>query len=98
MRYILLICAGLLLLALTDLPIGYYTFLRIVVTISAIVVLVQEHKNRISFWIISFGIIVILFNPIIPIYLNNKSIWLSIDILVAIIFIVKSLITNKKDE
>lgn len=86
MKYLLCICAGLLLLAIANLPIGYYTFLRIIVTIGAIVVIIGEFEKGLSIWIILFGIIAILFNPIIPVYLYNKAIWIPIDIATAIIF------------
>jgi hypothetical protein len=93
-KTLLLICTGLLFIALADLPIGYYTLLRIVVTIGAVSVIVTEFENGINFWIIVFGIIAIVFNPLIPIYLNNKDIWMPIDILAAILFLIKSF-TNK---
>lgn len=90
MKTLLLICTGLLLLALTDLPIGYFTFLRIAITIGAVVVIITEYENGINFWVITFGLITILFNPLIPVYLGNKSAWIPIDLLTAILFGVKS--------
>lgn len=90
MKYLLLICTGLLFIALADLPIGYYTLLRIIVTIGAITVVVMEFENGFNFWVITFGIIAIVFNPLIPIYLNDKDTWVPIDILVAILFLIKS--------
>ena len=65
------------------------------VTTGAVVVVYQEYQNGIGFWVIAFGIIAILFNPVSPIYFHNKSVWLAIDVLAAIIFTVKSLTTNK---
>lgn len=94
MRTLLLICVGLLLLALIDLPIGYYTFLRIVVTIGAGAVVITELENGINFWVIVFGLITILFNPLIPVYLGDKDVWMPIDIIVAILFGVKSFTTK----
>lgn len=94
MKAFLLICSLLLLLALVDLPIGYYTLLRIVVTIGAVIVVITEFNNGFNFWVISFGLIAILFNPLIPVYLNDKDAWMPIDIIAAILFIVKSL-TNE---
>ena len=90
MKALFLICIGLLLLAVADLPIGYYVLLRIVVTIGAVVVLIKEFENGINFWIISFGLIAILFNPLIPVNLNDKDIWILIDIITAILFGIKS--------
>ena len=90
MKQLSLVCAGALLLTFASLPIGYYTFLRILITIGAGVIVFDELKNGIGFWTIIFGLIAILFNPIIPVYLGSKSAWLPIDIVVAIVFIVKA--------
>lgn len=87
---------GILLLALIDLPIGYYTFLRIVVTIGAVAVVVTEFQNGFNFWVIAFGIIAILFNPLIPIYLGEKSAWAPIDLISAILFGIKSFTNQNK--
>jgi hypothetical protein len=98
MKTLLLICAGLLFIGLVDLPIGFYTLLRIVVTIGSVAVVVTEFENGLSFWVITFALIGILFNPLIPVYLNDKSAWMPIDIIGGIIFIIKSftLKQNKK--
>lgn len=90
MKTLLLICAGLLFLGLIDLPIGYYTLLRIVVTIGSVAVVVKEFENGLNFWVITFGLIAILFNPLIPVYLNDKSAWMPIDFIGGIIFVIKS--------
>ena len=95
MKALLIICTGLLLLALIDLPIGYYTFLRIVVTIVAVAVVVTELENGINFWIIAFGLIAILFNPLIPVYLGDKSTWMPIDLITAMLFGIKSFNNQK---
>ena len=96
MKTLLLICAGLLFIGLIDLPIGYYTLLRIVVTIGSVAVLVKEFENGLNFWVFTFGLIAILFNPLIPVYLNNKLAWMSIDIICAIIFVIKSFVIKQK--
>ena len=76
-----------LLLALVTFPIGYYTFLRIVVTITAIIIITRELKVGITIWVILFGVTAIIFNPILPIYLYKKYLWIPIDIMAAILFI-----------
>lgn len=97
MKTLLLICAGLLFIGLIDLPIGYYTLLRIVVTIGSVAVVVTEYEEEgLSFWVITFGLITILFNPLIPIYLNDKSAWMPIDIIGGIIFVIKSFTIKQK--
>lgn len=96
LQAISLICAAFLLIALAKLPIGYYLFLRIVVTIGAVIIVINEFKNEAVFWVIAFGLIAILFNPIIPVYLNEKSVWMPIDIIAALIFIVRAFSKQKK--
>ena len=96
MKTLLLICAGLLFIGVIDLPIGYYTLLRIVVTIGSIAVVVLEYENGLNFWIITFGILAIVFNPLIPIFLNDKSSWMSINIIGGIIFVIKSFTLKQK--
>ena len=98
MKTLLLICAGLLFIGLINLPIGYYTLLRIVVTIGSVAVVVSEFKNGLNFWVITFGLLAILFNPLIPIYLNDKSAWMPIDIISGILFIIKSVINNNTQQ
>jgi hypothetical protein len=56
----------------------------------AITILVNESKRGLNFWGIAFGLIAITFNPIIPIYLNDKSAWMPIDFLVGALFLIKS--------
>lgn len=96
MKVLSLICACLLFLALVNLPIGYYTMLRIVVTIGATAIVIKEFEDGLNIWVIVFGLIAILFNPILPIYFHNKAIWTPIDLVSGILFIVKLFINNKK--
>lgn len=88
MRLICMLCAATLLIGLFDLPIGYYTFLRIIITIGAIAILFQEFQKDVNLLGIGFLVILILFNPIIPIYFYKRSIWMPVDIVVAGLFLI----------
>ncbi len=68
--------------------------LRIVVTIGAGAVVITEFEKGINFWVVVFGLIAILFNPLIPVYLGDKEAWMPIDIISAILFGVKSFINQ----
>ena len=96
MKAFLIVCAALLFAAVFKLPIGYYTFLRIAITLGALLIVFTEYKKQVTFWVIIFGLIVILFNPIIPIYLYKKSLWFPIDIIVGILFLVNAFIPSKQ--
>lgn len=73
------------LVAIFPLPYGYYTLLRIVVTIGCIVYLASNYEGELTRGVVTFGVILILFNPLIPIWLS-KPIWIPIDIVVACVF------------
>ena len=93
-KYPAIISAILLLLTFFDWPYGFYTFLRIAVTGSAIyyaylLYLAEKFK---SFWFWVLMAITILFNPIIPVYLHDKDLWGFIDAGIAIFFLL--LISN----
>jgi len=96
MKAFLIVCAVLLFAAVFKLPIGYYTFLRITITLGALLIIFTEYKNQVTFWVVIFGLVAILFNPVIPIYLYKKSLWFPIDIIVGILFLVKAFILNNK--
>ena len=86
-----LIPAAMLLLAM---PSGYYVFMRIVVCLACAVVAYGSYKREDSLnsSTILFGLMAILFNPIIPVYLYDREIWMPIDIIGAIVFVIKGFI------
>ena len=93
-----IIAAIMLLLTFFNWPYGYYNFLRIVVTGIAIyyAYYLYEVIKEQDFWFWSLIVVIILFNPIFPIYLGDKSVWGVIDTIVAIFFI--SLIIKFKEK
>ncbi|MDP9956976.1 putative membrane protein [Epilithonimonas hungarica] len=91
-------CALCCFIAVLPLPLLYYTFLRIVVFIAAGIVVYYFGRQKEFHWVIVFGIILILFNPIIPIHFYLKSIWIPIDIVTGILFLLLVVIRLKKKE
>jgi hypothetical protein len=75
-----------LFLAVLAMPIGYYTLLRFLVSISAGIIFLQHYKASNNTLMVLFGITVLIFNPFIPIYLMNKNIWIPIDLIVGSLF------------
>ena len=84
-KNIKMITALLLLIAIFPLPYAYYQLLRIIVTISSGISAYNEYENNNYGLSIAFAIVLILFNPIAPIYLD-KGTWVIIDIIVGISF------------
>jgi len=91
-------CALCCFFAILPLPLSYYTFLRIIVFIASGIVIYYFGRQKEYHWVIVFGIILILFNPIFPIHLYLKSLWIPIDIVTGILFLLLVVIRLKKKE
>lgn len=85
------VAAGVLAIGCFHLPIGYYTFLRIVVFAVAIVELFVAYKSDCVYGTIINGVLAALFNPFIPVYLHNKTVWIILDFVSAIWFLVQGI-------
>ena len=70
------------LVAMADLPYGYYVLMRLVVCATAIYVLVVAAKSHQMWTAWLCAIIGLLFNPLIPVHLT-KGIWQPLDFLAA---------------
>ena len=89
---ITLLIAGLMLClaVIPMLPCGYYTLLRLVVCcVAAYVAYMLKKNERLSGHFIPLIMLVILFNPLIPIHLD-RVFWLPIDLGVAVYFLTLS--------
>jgi hypothetical protein len=97
LRGMALACAALLFIALLRLPIGYYTFLRLAVTVGA-VTFIYHHARRsgLGWWVLVFGALALLFNPIWPVYLGDRSLWAPINILGGAVFLVAAWFVGRK--
>jgi len=86
MKALFVFCGICCFMALAKWPIEYYTFLRVMVSLGALVAIYYFFIQKDFWWVIVFGIILILFNPIIPIYLYRKSLRMPLDIIVGLLF------------
>lgn len=87
-KYLCIICGVLLLIAIPSwLPYGFYTFLRLVICAASIYLTFTFYKSKLNGWMLVFGSIALLFNPIIPVYLS-KEIWVVIDFIGVILFFI----------
>ena len=73
-----LIAAVMALVAIADLPYGYYTLMRLVVCATAVFVIVMAAKSRQMWAVWLYSILALLFNPVAPVHLT-KGLWQPID-------------------
>ncbi|WP_346983586.1 DUF6804 family protein [Chryseobacterium sp. POE27] len=86
-KFFLTFCALCCFIGIFRLPIEYYTFLRILVSVAALLVLYITLSAKQHYFSIIFLVILILFNPVFPIYLFRKSLWIPIDTITGILFL-----------
>ncbi|WP_052670537.1 DUF6804 family protein [Draconibacterium sediminis] len=101
MKWLLAFCAIILFVGIANLPIGYYTFLRITTITGAIAVILTEYEKGINLWLVSFAVVGILFNPLVPIYLHSKDAWMVLDLIGGFLFLGKLIDlmrNNRKNE
>lgn len=96
MKYLCIVCGVLLLIAIPNwLPYGFYILLRWIVCAMSIYVAYGFSKSKLKGWMLIFGAIAFLFNPIFPIYLS-KNIWILIDLIAAILFFISAYSVKKQ--
>lgn len=91
-------CALSCFVAVLPLPLFYYTFLRIIVFVASAITVYYFGRQKEFRWLMIFGIVLILFNPIIPIHFYRKSVWIPIDIAIGILFLLLVFIKRKVKE
>ncbi len=66
------------------------------VSLGSVLVIGDCIKRKIHKWSVFFVIILILFNPILPFYLYHKGIWVIIDVIVGILFLLVAFFNHYK--
>lgn len=84
-----LVIAGILFVSIAELPYGFYTFMRIVFPILSVIYMLLAYacEEKFSLMLIPNIIITILWNPILPVYMDKES-WVTIDAIAGICEIV----------
>ena len=100
MIWLFLIPIVLLFIGLANMPIGYYTIVRITVCVISALSCYWSYKSdeKIGIATVLFGLLAILFNPIVPIYLQDKGVWTVIDIVAAILLAIRYITLKSKTE
>jgi len=79
-----------MLIGIFPMPIGYYTLLRVAVFVGALYFCFKIYENNkkiggnSELWF--FGLVALLYNPIMPVYLYVKLIWTVINIFTIYLF------------
>lgn len=75
------------LIAIFPFPVSFYFFIRIALCLILLLITYELYRDNIKFWIFSAPL-ALLYNPIVPIYLHSKSLWILVNISTAIIIMI----------
>lgn len=102
MYFIYFVTALLLSIGMFPLPIEFYSYLRIAVSLGCVFGIIDFFKNAEEpvKWkmIIFFLFFLIMYNPIIPFYFKNKISWIVLDLLAIPIFTVVAFLKFKESK
>lgn len=92
---VIYICTAMLFLGAAPLPYSYYAVLRLFAcgVFALLAFVANERKHEIIPWV--YGLIAVLFNPIIKIYLP-KEVWVLVDIGAGILLLVTAKMVRAK--
>jgi len=86
-RFLRIIAAIFLFVAIGSYPYSYYIILRIITCGVSVYGIWYAYRVRKFLWLWVFSAIAVFFNPIVPIYLK-KDVWIGIDLAVIIVFLI----------
>ena len=88
--------AAMALLALLDMPYGYYQLLRLVVAAASVFIAVAAWQRGSHVAVIAFGLLALIYNPIAPLHLK-REIWEWVNIGTAAVFLVALAVFELRD-
>ena len=76
-------------IGILPMPYGYYNLSRLVVCGCSVyfAVACKDKNEHVFIWL--FGGLAILYNPIVPVHLYEKEIWMVVNLITAVIFFTK---------
>lgn len=92
-----LILSVVFLISIFDMPYGYYTFARVMVFVISIIFLIMwyvANDMEFSMEFIPVIIVAILWNPILPIYLDKET-WVILDVIALVTEIIVTLLAYR---
>lgn len=84
-KLVYIVAAAMLLLAVAPLPYGYYQLLRLVVAVAGVWIAWDYWQRGRQAWAIAFGLVTLLFNPVLPVHLDRAT-WQALNVIAAAVF------------
>lgn len=67
-------------LGILPMPFGYYALLRVVLCMTGAVGFVAARRVENTVWPWVYGVLVVLYNPVLPVHLGSKPLWVFVNL------------------
>jgi len=67
-------------LGILDMPYGFYMLLRAMLCLAAVVGFVAARRRGDMPWTFAYGTLAVLYNPILPVHLGAKGLWILVNL------------------
>jgi hypothetical protein len=93
---VFVVAAFLLFIACLNMPYGYYNLIKLTTTAAAIFGIIVHKDSKLL--VIMFSLILLLFNPIFPVWGVDRRYWVYIDLIMFGLFLERSIYFFGKEE
>ena len=90
MRTLVILSTISVVLGILPLPYGFYMLLRTIICLTAVIGFIKSREKQEVNWVWIYGVLAVLYNPILPVHLLLKPLWIVIN-LVTIVLLWKGL-------
>jgi len=73
-------------MGLFNLPYSFFMLLRIVLCIAAVIGVKRASEARQNNWVWVYAILAVLYNPVLPVHLGDKDVWVGVNVVTVVIF------------
>ncbi len=81
MGLLVVVATLVMLVGMLGMPSSFYTMLRIVVCLAAVVGFVSARRAGLDHWGWVYGVIAVVYNPIAPVYLHSRGMWMIVNLI-----------------
>jgi len=76
---------------LLQMPFGYYTLLRVVICLTSVAGVAAARRRGDGLWVWMYAVLVVVYNPVLPLTLGSKSLWIGLNFITIACFWVGAL-------
>jgi hypothetical protein len=65
---------------------GFYMLLRVIICLTAVVGFIRAREEQLKTWLWIYGVLAVLYNPVLPVHLMLRPIWIVANLVTIVLF------------